>query len=86
MAHNTAFNGTSLTYCAADLATAKAAGRCTPSNVYFINKGQVGKKTCGYTLMKEAHQTREDIRRARAWLANRSNMLTEISTAKPETA
>ena len=85
MAHNTSFNGISLTYSAADLTTAKAASRCTPSSVYFINKGQVGKKTCGYTLMKEAHQTPDDIRRAKAWLANRSNVSTDILTAKPET-
>ena len=86
MAHTTAFNGIGCTYTDADLAVAKAANRCTPSGVYYHSNGQVGKKTAGYTLMKEAHQTRDEIRRSKKWLVQGSGMLAEVSTAKPETA
>lgn len=83
---STVFNGIGTTYTAADLAGAKEAQRRTPYGVYYIAHGQVGKKTAGYTLLKEAHHTSDDVRRSKTWLHGRTFVLSEVGTARPESA
>lgn len=84
MVHIAAFNGIASTYSAAELAAARTARQCTPAGVHYRSDGQVGKKAAGITLLKEAHHSPDDIRRAKRWIAQRFRLVTEISTAKPE--
>lgn len=77
------FNGIYGTYSSVQLLDAKKANRVTPSGVAFI-ASVAGKKTAGISLLKEAHHTSDDMRRAKKWLAMTSSVVAEIGTLKPE--
>lgn len=80
----TAFNGLHAIYAQSELLSAKLANRCTPSGVYYTPFRQTGLKMAGCTLLKEAHHTRDDIRRSKTWLVRRSAVCCEVGTAKPD--